>query len=195
MPATKSRLDELRELEPYEFEQFVANVWADKGWQTHVLPESNDYGIDVIATKSDPTPQKLLVQAKRYAEGNTIGSPAIQQYRSLLEQEPDADSVVIVTTSSFTSQAQEVADRMNVKLVDGNDLIRIIEEGSIPSTQPTTTSPTAGEPRGDDMRSLLWAVPAILFLDPERLLEVFISLFILLVFGYVFWEFLQVLIF
>lgn len=39
--------------------------------------------MDGRATKPDPYEQKLLLQAKRYGPGTTVGSPEIQQYASL----------------------------------------------------------------------------------------------------------------
>ncbi|MFC7059975.1 restriction endonuclease [Halovenus salina] len=115
-------------MDEYEFEQLVANVWEQRGWETTVTTGSSDRGIDVIAEKSGPFSQKHLIQAKRYSAGNKIGSPDIQQYSSLRQQESDVDAVVVVTTSSFTAQAQQTADDLNVKLVDGNDLCEMILE-------------------------------------------------------------------
>ena len=95
-------LSQLRQMDEYEFEHLVSDLWEKRGWQTTVTSGSSDQGIDVIAEKSSPFSQKYLIQAKRYSEGNKIGSPAIQQYSSLRRQEDDVDAVVIVTTSSFT---------------------------------------------------------------------------------------------
>ncbi|PGF17246.1 hypothetical protein CP556_14825 [Natrinema sp. CBA1119] len=70
---------------------------------------SNDKGIDVRvrAKKTTPYNQKALIQAKRYGEGNKVGSPAIQQYSSLKHQEDNVDKVVVVTTSSYSRNAKE----------------------------------------------------------------------------------------
>lgn len=117
----------MREMDSYSFETLVADLWQLQGWTTNVTNESGDMGIDVVAEKNDPIPQKQLIQAKRYQNGNTIGSSKIQQYSSLRQQEPGADSVAVVTTSSFTTQAQEIADQLNVKLVDIDLLCEIVD--------------------------------------------------------------------
>jgi hypothetical protein len=119
-------LSQLREIDGYNFEHLIADLWEQRGWETTVTTKSNDRGIDVIAEKSSPFSQKHLVQAKKYSAGNKIGGPAIQQYSSLRYQENDVDAVVIVTTSSFTSQARQRADELNVKLIDGDDLCDLI---------------------------------------------------------------------
>jgi len=119
-------LNQLREMDVYEFEKLVADVWSERGWDTTVTTSSNDRGIDVIAQKHSPFNQKQLLQAKRYTSGNKIGSPDIQQYSSLRHQQEDVDAVVIVTTSSFSRQAHKIANDLNVKLINGKKLVGMI---------------------------------------------------------------------
>lgn len=123
-------LSQLRQIDEYEFEHLVADVWEQQGWQTTVTSGSNDRGIDVIAKKNSPFRQKHLIQAKRYSAGNKIGSPDIQQYSSLRQQEDDVDAVVVVTTSSFTPEAERTAQDLNVKLIDGEELRNIIVDSN-----------------------------------------------------------------
>lgn len=119
---------ELQSMDDYEFEHFIADLWEEMGWNCEVSTASNDKGIDVRARKSKPYEQKALIQAKRYGEGNKVGSPAIQQYSSLKHQEDNVDKVIIVTTSSFSRNAEELAAALNVKLIDGDDLVRLVEQ-------------------------------------------------------------------
>lgn len=115
----------LQSMDDYAFEKFVADLWKKRGFSTQVSQEAVDAGIDVVATKQTPYPQKELIQAKRYSEGNKVGGPEIQQYASLKRQGENVDSVVVVTTSSFSRHAKERADDLNVKLVDGDQLVRL----------------------------------------------------------------------
>lgn len=121
-------LSQLRQMDEYEFEQLVADMWERWGWETTVTTSSGDSGIDVIAEKNSPFSQKHLIQAKRYSVCNKVGSPDIQQYSSLKQQENNVDAVVVVTTSSFTKQAERAAGNLNVKMIDGNDIHSIISE-------------------------------------------------------------------
>jgi hypothetical protein len=120
-------LEELRTLDPYDFEHVVAEVWRGMGWEAEVSQQSNDQGIDIVATKHDGVTRKELIQAKRYGPNTTVGGPEIQQYASLRQQVPDADSVVVVTTSQFSASAEDLASRMNVKLVDGEEFSKLVE--------------------------------------------------------------------
>lgn len=121
-------INQLTQIDEYEFEQFIADLWERQGWSTKVTQGSNDRGIDIIATKTHPFFQKQVIQAKKYSTDNTIGSPAIQQYSSLQHQEDGVDAVVIVTTSSFSSPARKTARDLNVKLVNGKKLHNILSD-------------------------------------------------------------------
>lgn len=119
----------LRSIDEFEFERFVADLWRAMGWAAAATQGSTDRGVDVVATRDEPFPRKHVIQAKRYAGDNLVGSPAIQQYASLGRQEDGVDAVVVVTTSGYTQQARQVAADLNVKLVDGDDLVGILRNG------------------------------------------------------------------
>lgn len=121
-------LSNLRQIDEYNFEEFIAKLWNRYGWETEVTAGSNDRGIDVIAEKHRPFEQKHLIQVKRWGSGNKVGGPEIQQYSSLLRRGEGIDAVVVVTTSSFSHQAKELASDLNVKLVDGFDLYDVLSE-------------------------------------------------------------------
>lgn len=116
----------LQQMDPYAFEHLVADLWEEMGWTTEVPSQSADRGVDVIAKKSVPYDQTTLIQAKRYGPNTTVGSPEIQQYASLRHQYQGVDKVVMVTTNTYTQQAHELANKLNVKLVDGQTLVDLI---------------------------------------------------------------------
>lgn len=126
---TKRPLATLRNLDPHHFEQFIADVWQERqGWQTKVKDKGPDRGVDIIGIPPGKPNQRAIVQAKRYAADNKITSEQIQQYAALRQQYDSVDSVAVVTTSSFTEPAEDLAERLNVKCIDGEMLIRIINE-------------------------------------------------------------------
>jgi hypothetical protein len=118
----------VQNIDPYEFEEFVAELLEREGWETEVSQGSNDMGVDVVAEKSDGIVEtKMAVQVKRYSEDNKIGRPEVQKYHSMKEQDSKVDSAAIVTTSSFTSEAEEWGSNHNVKLIDGDDLLGLVQ--------------------------------------------------------------------
>lgn len=118
----------LQKLDNYDFEKLVADLWEKQGWSTEVEQESGDAGIDVRATKTNPFDQKVLIQAKRYDDSTVVGGPDVQQYASLKLQEPNVDTVIIITTSRFTKEAKNRAEELNVKLINGNELSQLINQ-------------------------------------------------------------------
>lgn len=118
----------LQSMDDYDFEYFVADLWERMGWETEVSTQSSDRGIDVVATRNSPYEETALIQAKRYGPNTTVGSPDIQQYASLKHQRHGVDKVLVVTTNGFSGQAQELAHQLNVKLVDGDDLVGLVEQ-------------------------------------------------------------------
>ena len=125
---TEGIKDSLASIDPYKFEQFIADLWERRGWSTDVTSQSYDAGIDVIIEKSKPFNQTQIIQAKRNALDNKVSSSDIQQYSSLQKQVDAADTVIVVTTSGFTAPAKQRAEDLNVKLVDGSTLLQIIAD-------------------------------------------------------------------
>lgn len=116
----------LQSMDDEKFEYFVGEVWSREGWETEVSQQSQDKSLDVLAEKSKPYHQRHAIQAKRYQAENKVGGPSISEYASLTDYF-DADAAVVVTTSGFTADARERAETLGVKLVDGDDLIEMIE--------------------------------------------------------------------
>lgn len=124
---TKGRaglLSRVRNLTPYEFEEFVAALWELQGWSAEVTPQSGDEGVDVLAERELPFDLKVRIQAKRYNADNKVGGPEMRKY--VLHDGLDADFSAVVTTGSFTSQAVKWADKSDIKTVDGTKLIKVI---------------------------------------------------------------------
>ncbi|PSP54105.1 hypothetical protein BRC67_00050 [Halobacteriales archaeon QH_3_68_24] len=116
----------LRELPPRHFEQFIADVWQERQhWHTEVMDKGRDRGLDVIGEPPEGG-LKTAVQCKRYAAGNKITSDRVQQYAALRQQWEDVKGVTVVTTSSFTRDARELADNLDVKCINSDDLVHIV---------------------------------------------------------------------
>jgi len=113
----------VRRMDPYEFEEFLSDVLESRGYETVVRSGSGDRGIDIIASKNG---NRELYQAKRYAESNKVGSEEVRKYATLYQQDSEADLVVIVTTSSFTTEGRKLAADLHVETIDGADLFEMV---------------------------------------------------------------------
>lgn len=121
-------LSHLQKLDGQAFEELLGELWERRGWETEVTARSKDWGIDVIATRELPVPLTIVIQAKRYSSTRNVSSTEVQQYSSLRRQREGVDAVAIVTTAGFSDQARETAEALNVKVTDGAELCRLVED-------------------------------------------------------------------
>jgi restriction system protein len=125
-------IERLREnLDGYEFEEFVAELWRRRGWNARVTRGSGDGNIDVVAEHDMVTGEKRtnreMIQAKHKSKGNTVGVGTVRRTKGSEVVEPQ-DNLVVVTTGTFTSGAREAAEKNNVELVDKEKLREMVVE-------------------------------------------------------------------
>jgi tetratricopeptide (TPR) repeat protein len=114
------------------FEQLIANLYEQQGYETTVTPGSNDRGVDVWAENDL---ERVAIQVKQFAEGNVVGRPVIQKLESTLAR-GDADRIVIITSSTFANTAKQyAAESTNVELIDGDELITQLTKFDVPTAK------------------------------------------------------------
>jgi restriction system protein len=106
------------------FEKYVSNLLKGQGYRNVQLTEEYDYGIDIIAERDGI---RWGIQVKRYS--GLVKAAAVRQAVTALRIY-NCDRALVVTNSSFSRVAQELADSNNCILVDRNKLLRWIEPGS-----------------------------------------------------------------
>jgi HJR/Mrr/RecB family endonuclease len=103
-----------------EFEVYLIGLLSHLGFtDIRSTPATNDQGADLLAKKEGRT---FVIQAKRYA--SPVGNGAVQEVVSALHFYT-GDEGWVVTNSTFTQSAKELALRTGIKLVDGFDLARL----------------------------------------------------------------------
>ncbi len=122
--------EEIYNLSSREFEELVAELFRQQGFDVELTPETRDGGCDAIATKNiSGLPFMLFIECKKYAKEYPVG---VSLVRSLLGVQSDrkANKAVLVTTSRFTKPARQFAERQQhlISLVDINDLMRMIRQ-------------------------------------------------------------------
>lgn len=123
-------LDKVRQVEPSFFEQLVVDLlvkmgYSGKNGDAQVTNRTNDGGIDGIINQDPLGTSTVYIQAKRYMEGNVVGRPAIQSFYGALAG-VNADRGVFITTSSFSSGAQDFAKNQGIVLIDGIKLTELM---------------------------------------------------------------------
>lgn len=114
-------ISDVDEMTGDEFERVTVRVLKANGY-TFVTKTvaSGDYGIDVTAEKNG---KKYAFQCKRYS-GN-VGVKAVQEAYSGAKMY-HADVAAVITNSSFTPNAQNMAKEIGVLLIDRNGLIKLM---------------------------------------------------------------------
>lgn len=120
---------------PFEFERLVVLVLQKMGYGGEiknsgtVTKATNDGGIDGIIKEDVLGFGRILIQAKRYANENSIGRKEIQEFVGALAVAQSTKGVFI-TTSSFKTSAIEYVNNLNVSttiiLIDGEQLAKYI---------------------------------------------------------------------
>lgn len=115
-------LEGIDEMDGYQFEEFVAQLFQDMGYKTEVTSSSGDYGIDVIAKRKGLT---IGIQAKRYSD--KVPNKAVQEVIAGIAYYK-LDQGLVITNNYFTKQAQNQAKSTNVMLWDRNMLQQKLHE-------------------------------------------------------------------
>jgi restriction system protein len=109
--------DDPHRMNPAEFENFLADLCLRDGCrQVQVVGGANDHGADVLYV--DPRGEPGMIQAKRYAPGNSVGNEHVQIVNGTYRDAHGCAHAAIVTTSHFTKAAQAFAGRVGIALLD-----------------------------------------------------------------------------
>ena len=145
-------IDELRALEPTQFEDEIARMFTRLGYDVTQTSYSNDYGRDVIMLKDG---KKYLVECKCYAVGGSSGRPVLQKLHSAMVTD-GADGGFFVTTGGFSDPAREFAKANKIELIGPDALVRLMAESKPGknSTEYKAACHHCGELVSHDLREL-----------------------------------------
>jgi len=120
--SNKILIEDIDLMNGYEFEKFISKLFQKMGYKAYATQESNDQGVDVIAEKGNV---KVAIQTKCY--NGTVGNSAIQEIVAGMKYY-EATKAMVITNSTFTKSAIELAKKNNVQLWDRKTLIEKINE-------------------------------------------------------------------
>lgn len=123
-------LNGLMSLTPIEFEKLVANLFKTNGHKAQVLGGSSDHGVDIVVLSNEK--EKWIVQCKRYR--GSVGEPMVRDLYGAMGHE-GAQKAYLVTTGSFTLQAEEWAVGKPIVLYDGPALVKLIKSTKLHRSQ------------------------------------------------------------
>lgn len=105
--ALKKQPESIYDLPPRGFEELVADLLSNMGWEVELTGATRDGGKDILAYLNTDVGRLLcLVEAKRYRRDRQIGVELVRGlYGTLCDHR--ASSAMLVTTSSFSADARE----------------------------------------------------------------------------------------
>ncbi|MCJ1998683.1 restriction endonuclease [Lactococcus paracarnosus] len=115
-------LDKIDFMDGFEFERFLSTLFLKLGFKRNVTKKTGDQGADLIVDKDGVS---YAVQAKRYS--SPVGNKAVQEAISG-KAYYETNHAMVVTTSHYTRQAQELARKSGVILWNRDKLFNIIKE-------------------------------------------------------------------
>ncbi len=121
-PENRSRY--LQNVDPMQFERIVHELFSRLGWRVTPTKCSGDGGIDGLLQKGR---ELWVLQCKRYADSNKVGSPVLRDLLGATVGE-GASLGVLVTTSTFTDDALKWAEGKQLKLISGAELLKMLEQ-------------------------------------------------------------------
>lgn len=114
--------ENLDKMSGVEFEKYVQYLLCQNGFHhVEMTPASNDYGIDILAMKGNVL---YAFQCKKYS--TRVGVEAVRQAATGCTYY-DHDIPVVITNSTFSSQAKRLADTLDVELWDIEQLQKLIK--------------------------------------------------------------------
>jgi len=113
-----------------DFESLIAELFqkefAEKGAEVKVTQSSRDRGVDAVIFDPDPIKGgKFVVQAKRYTK--TVDVSAVRDLCAVVKKE-GASRGILVTTSSYGTDAYTFAQNEPVTLLNGSELLGLLEK-------------------------------------------------------------------
>ena len=131
-------LERILQNSPSFFETVIVDLLVGMGYggshknAAAQLGRTGDGGVDGVINEDILGLDRIYVQAKRYAPGNSVGRPEVQAFTGSLVG-LGASKGVFVTTSSFSPQASEFAARVPQRLIliDGQRLTDLMIEHDV----------------------------------------------------------------
>jgi len=116
----ESSIDVVDNMSGVMFEQYIFEHFRRLGYTGYILSKNSSSGADMILDKGGVN---VVVQVKRWK--NSVGGDAIQQVIEAMKHY-DAKTGIVVTNSTFTESACEMAKEAGIELWDRSKLMELM---------------------------------------------------------------------
>lgn len=131
-------LERMLQVTPAFFEALIVDLLVAMGYggsrkeAGRAIGRSGDGGVDGVIDEDPLGLDVVYIQAKRYQPEVSVGRPAVQAFAGSLDG-VGAMKGVLVTTSKFTQDARQYAERIQkrIVLIDGSELTRLMTKYNV----------------------------------------------------------------
>lgn len=116
----ESGIEDADNMSGVEFEEFLLHHFTKRGYQGYLTPTTEDYGADILLHKDG---RRIAAQAKRWK--SAVGIKAVQEVIGATKYY-NADKAMVITNSTFTENAFELAKANGVELWGRKELMRFL---------------------------------------------------------------------
>ena len=133
---TSPKLTEgLQNLSGVDFERLILALLTRMGFHAEMTKTTGDGGIDIIAVLDKPIiGGRYLFQCKRFSPDNFVGGPTVRDFYGAVTADR-AIKGILITTSDFTAQAREFAEKAGVELIAMPQLNGLLAEFGLTTLQ------------------------------------------------------------
>jgi restriction system protein len=139
-------LERVREMSPAFFERLIVDLLIAMGYgggrteMGRAIGRSGDGGIDGMIKEDALGLDIVYVQAKRYADGNTVGRSEVQSFAGSLDGVGATKKGIFFGTSTFSQGARDYVGRISkrIVLIDGAELARLMVQHNVGVRTRTT---------------------------------------------------------
>jgi len=118
----EGKLDDLKNLTPNEFEKRIHYIFEQMGYNATLTSATGDGGVDIILHDIDG---KIYVECKKY--NGTVSSHELKKFLGTLTHD-EIEKGIFVTTGTYSEKAKQIAEKRNIELLDGQELVSLISE-------------------------------------------------------------------
>ncbi|PWW34562.1 restriction endonuclease [Idiomarina loihiensis] len=123
----------IRNIDSRQFEELVAELFRNKGYEVELTKRTRDGGKDIIAISKDHFGIRLkyFIECKYYGESNKVGVDVVRALHGVKNTKDGPNKTIVATTSSFTADAvsfveKEAASSWDISLADYDQIMEWI---------------------------------------------------------------------
>ena len=126
-------LEKLRTIDPYFFEQIIADLLSAMGYgKSKVTKKSGDGGIDGEVNQDKLGLDKIFFQAKKYGKNNCVAARDVRDFVGTLDLY-GVNKGIFITTSEFPKDTEDILNKTpkNIILINGHKLAKLMIEYNV----------------------------------------------------------------